>query len=69
MPVNRLAGNACAITLIACPLPQPKSATSAPRRSRGTSPSTNGSTTSASAVSNTTPLCSAINAWKRGNSV
>src|ERR1700738_1403693 len=33
MPVNRLAGNSFAITLMAWPLPQPMSATSAPARS------------------------------------
>ena len=69
MPVNRLAGNACAITLIACPLPQPKSATSTPERSRSGSPSTSGSTTSMSAPSNTSPLISAISVWKRGYSL
>ncbi|CKT21745.1 Uncharacterised protein [Mycobacterium tuberculosis] len=69
MPVNRLAPNACAISLTARPLPQPKSATSAPDRKRSGRPSTSGSTTSIKAASNTMPLISAISLWKRGYSL
>ena len=41
--MKRLLGNAFAIRLIACPLPQPTSATSIPAFSRSTSPDTSGS--------------------------
>ena len=45
------------------------SATSAPARSRSGRPSTSGRTTSTSAASNTSPLCSAISVWNRGYSL
>ena len=59
-PVNRLAGNVCARTLIACPLPQPMSATSMPARNRSVTPSTKGRIPSTRAASTTPALSSAI---------
>ncbi|SLD24361.1 Uncharacterised protein [Mycobacteroides abscessus subsp. massiliense] len=62
MPVNRLAGNACAMRLTAYPLPQPKSATSRPPSKPSGSPSTRGSTIPISALSKTSRLRSPITA-------
>ena len=57
-PTNRLAGYSRAKTLIACPLPQPTSATSIPARSRASSPSTSGTTTFTRAASTNDRLAS-----------
>lgn len=65
--MNLLAGYSRASRWIACPDPQPKSATSIPARSRSTSP-VSGTIVSISEASLTAALSSAISSWNLGQS-